>query len=39
MDLESAMDFEAAPGRLASPFSSAPLLTFDGVCNTRRANE
>jgi hypothetical protein len=39
VDLESAMDFEVASGRLASPFSSVPLLTFAGVCNTQRANE
>jgi hypothetical protein len=29
MDHESARDFEAESGRLVSPFSSAPLLTFD----------
>jgi hypothetical protein len=30
MDHESATDFEATSGRLELPFSSAPLLTFDG---------
>jgi hypothetical protein len=29
MDHESAMDFEAASGRIVAPISSAPLLTFD----------
>jgi len=29
MDHEGARDFEAAPGRLVSPISSAPPLTFD----------